>query len=201
MAGAYEVVIAAGVECMSRVPIGASIGSGVGFPFGPGVSERYAHVGGLVSQGIAAEMIADKWGLSREALDELAAKSQERATTATSEGRFEREIVPVAVKDAHGHKTGEILQSRRRHPARDDDRDLGKLATCFQGRRQAHRRQLVADHRRRRRHPRHERGHGPLGSALGHGPAWSSSPSSASIRSPCSPGPSQPRQRCSHAPP
>ena len=111
MAGAYEVVIAAGVECMSRVPIGASIGSGVGFPFGPGVSERYAHVGGLVSQGIAAEMIADKWGLSREALDELAAKSQERATTATSEGRFEREIVPAAVKDAHGHKTGEILQS------------------------------------------------------------------------------------------
>jgi acetyl-CoA acetyltransferase family protein len=111
MAGSYEVAIAAGVESMSRVPIGASIGSGVGFPFGPAVSERYASVGGLVSQGVAAEMVADKWGLSRQALDEYAAGSQQRAATATTEGRFDREIVPVAVKDAHGHKTGEMIRS------------------------------------------------------------------------------------------
>jgi len=111
MAGAYEVAIAAGVESMSRLPIGASIGTGMGFPFGPSVSERYAPVGGLVSQGIAAEMVADKWHLSREALDEFAARSQQRAGAATTSGRFEREIVPIAVKDAHGHKTGEILRT------------------------------------------------------------------------------------------
>ena len=68
MAGAYEVAIAAGVECMTRVPIGASIGSQAGFPFGPGVSARYAASGGLVNQGVAGEMVADKWGLSRSDL-------------------------------------------------------------------------------------------------------------------------------------
>jgi acetyl-CoA acyltransferase len=56
-------------------------------------------------------MVADKWGLSRQALDEYAAGSQQRAATATTEGRFDREIVPVAVKDAHGHKTGEMIRS------------------------------------------------------------------------------------------
>src|SRR5208283_6121938 len=69
MAGAYDVAIAAGVECMSRVPLGASIGSGVGFPFGPSVFARYEPMGGLVNQGISAEMVADKWDLSREDLD------------------------------------------------------------------------------------------------------------------------------------
>jgi len=60
MAGAYDVVIAAGVECMTRVPIGSSIGTDVGFPFGPGVLARYAPGGGLVTQGIAAEVVADR---------------------------------------------------------------------------------------------------------------------------------------------
>jgi acetyl-CoA acyltransferase len=109
MAGAYDVVIAAGVECMTRVPMGSSIGSGVGFPFGPSVFARYEPVGGLVMQGISAEMIADKWDLSREDLDAFAAQSQQRATTATEEARFDREIVPVAVKDAEGQETGEVL--------------------------------------------------------------------------------------------
>ena len=166
MAGAYDVVIAAGVECMTRVPIGASIGSGVGFPFGPAVSARYAPVGGLVSQGIAAEMIADKWELSREELDEFAAQSQQRAATATSEGRFEREIVPVAVKDADG-------QRDRRDPRADEGirpgtttETLGEACKpAFKPGRQAHRRQLVADHRRRLRRPRHERGEGRSSSA------------------------------------
>src|SRR5271154_5524067 len=92
MAGAYDVAIAAGVECMTRVPMGASIGSDVGFPFGPTVFARYEPVGGLVNQGISAEMVADKWALSREELDSFAAGSQRRAATATAEARFEREI-------------------------------------------------------------------------------------------------------------
>ena len=90
--------------------MGASIGSGVGFPFGPAVRERYEAVGGLVPQGISAEMIADQWGLTREDLDAFGARSQQRAVRATEEGRFEREIVPIEVRDADGSATGEIAR-------------------------------------------------------------------------------------------
>ena len=110
MSGAYDVAVAAGVECMTRVPMGASIGSGVGFPFGPRVRERYEGVGGLVPQGISAEMIADRWDLSREDLDAFGARSQQRGLVATEEGRFEREIVPVVVRDAEGRPTSETVE-------------------------------------------------------------------------------------------
>jgi acetyl-CoA acyltransferase len=108
IAGAYDVVIAAGVELMSTTPMGASMTPG-SFPFGPRVMERYAPVGGLVAQGISAELIADKWGLSREDLDAFGARSQQLAAQATSEGRFEREIVPVAgrIKD---RETGNVVE-------------------------------------------------------------------------------------------
>jgi acetyl-CoA acyltransferase len=109
MAGAYDIAIAAGVETMTRVPMGASIGSGVGFPFGPTVRTRYEPVGGLVPQGISAEMIADQWGLSRDELDAFGARSQQFGLRATEEGRFEREIVPVTVRDADGKPTDDIL--------------------------------------------------------------------------------------------
>src|SRR5215469_2392469 len=98
MAGQYDVVIAAGIEVMSLVPMGASVGANVGFPFGPTVGLRYEPVGGLVPQGISAEMIADQYGLSRQELDLFSAGSQRKAATATAEGRFEREIVPVTLK-------------------------------------------------------------------------------------------------------
>jgi acetyl-CoA acyltransferase len=111
IAGAADVVVAAGVEVMSQVPMGASIGDGrFGFPFGPRVNQRYADVGGLVSQGISAELIADKWGLSREDLDTFAAESQRRAAQATAEGRFDNEI--VAVRSLHRDKeTGAVTES------------------------------------------------------------------------------------------
>ena len=96
MAGAYDIVVAAGVEAMTRVPMGSAMADGkYGFPFGPRVSARYANVGGLVPQGISAELIAEKWGLSRDELDAFALASYERAGRATAEGRFEREIVPL----------------------------------------------------------------------------------------------------------
>jgi acetyl-CoA acyltransferase len=98
IAGAYDVVIAAGVECMTRVPMGASVSNGPGFPFGPRMMERYQPVGGLVPQGISAEMIAEKWALSREDLDRYSLESHRRAARATAEGRFDREIVPVTVE-------------------------------------------------------------------------------------------------------
>ena len=94
MAGAYDVVVASGVEVMSRVAMGSSIGKDAGWPFGPRVTARYEPVGGLVNQGIGAEMIADQWGISREELDEFSAESHRRAARATAEGRFDREIVP-----------------------------------------------------------------------------------------------------------
>ena len=108
MAGAYDVVVAGGVESMSRVPIGASLQVG-GMPFGPAVFERYAAAGGLVPQGMAAELIADRWGLTREELDAYSARSQQRAAAARAAGHFDGEIVPVAVRDDNGHDTGRVL--------------------------------------------------------------------------------------------
>jgi acetyl-CoA acyltransferase len=108
IAGAHDIVVASGVEVMSQVPMGASVGDGrFGFPFGPRVGARYADVGGLVPQGISAELIADKWGLSREDLDAFGAESQARAARARDEGRFDREIIPVT--GIHRDKeTGEV---------------------------------------------------------------------------------------------
>ncbi|MFO7293590.1 MAG: thiolase family protein [Actinomycetes bacterium] len=100
IAGAYDVVIAAGVESMTRVPMGITSQQGPGKPFGPKMLERYSQ--GLVPQGISAEMIAEKWGLSREALDELSLESHRRAARATDEGRFESQIVPVEVQTEDG---------------------------------------------------------------------------------------------------
>src|SRR5438270_2598744 len=96
IAGAHDIVIAAGVEVMSLVAMGASMmAPNTGQPFGPKVMERYSGVGGLVPQGISAEMIADKWGLSREDLDAYGARSQRLAEQATKEGRFQNEIIPI----------------------------------------------------------------------------------------------------------
>jgi acetyl-CoA acyltransferase len=110
MAGAYDVAVAAGVEVMSLVPMGASIGQGFGAPFGPLVGERYAEDGGLVSQGISAEMIADQWNLSRLDLDTYSAQSQQRAAAATAEGRFDNEIIPVAERRLD-RETGNIIET------------------------------------------------------------------------------------------
>ena len=101
IAGAYDAVVACGVEAMTRVPMGSSIAEGKhGYPFGPRVQQRYAPDGGLVNQGISAELIADKWGISREDMDRFGVRSQTLAARATAEGRFDREIVPTT--DAEG---------------------------------------------------------------------------------------------------
>ncbi|MHB1710429.1 MAG: thiolase family protein [Acidimicrobiales bacterium] len=109
MAGAYDVVIAAGVEVMTRTPMGASIVRDLGFPFGPRVMQRFAERGGLVGQGESAELICEKWDISREDLDRFSVRSHQNAARATSEDRFEREIVPVAVKDDSGVDTDELV--------------------------------------------------------------------------------------------
>jgi acetyl-CoA acyltransferase len=102
IAGAYDVVIAAGVESMTRVPMGSSVAEGkYGFPFGPMMSARYPN---LVPQGISAELIAEKWGLSREQNDAFSAQSHQRAARAREEGRFDREILPIAVTGEDGEE-------------------------------------------------------------------------------------------------
>ncbi len=131
MSGAYDIVVAAGVEVMSRVPMGSSIGKDVGFPFGPRVSERYEPVGGLKNQGIGAEMIADQWGITREDLDAFSAESHQRAARATAEGRFEREIVPVFVRDENGKPTDELMSVDEGIRADSSVETLSKLKPAF----------------------------------------------------------------------
>lgn len=103
MAGAYDVVVAAGVESMTRIPLGITAQQGPGKPFGPRMLERYSQ--GLVPQGISAELIAEKWSLSREELDQLSLQSHQRAARATDEGRFESQIIPVRVDTDEGPET------------------------------------------------------------------------------------------------
>ena len=91
IAGQYDVVVAGGVESMSRVPMGASI-QGAN-PFGPEFMERYEGV--LPNQGAGAEMVAERWGLSRTQVDEFSAGSHEKAAAAQDAGRFEGQIAPV----------------------------------------------------------------------------------------------------------
>jgi acetyl-CoA acyltransferase len=94
MSGAYEVVIACGIESMSRVPMGSNVLPGSD-PFGLLVAARYPE--GLVPQGVSAELIAQRWSLSREDLDEFATLSHRKAAAAQSKGLFDAEIVPVEV--------------------------------------------------------------------------------------------------------
>ena len=91
IAGQYDVVVAGGVESMSRVPMGASI-QGAN-PFGPEFFERYEGV--IPNQGVGAEMVAERWGLSRTQVDEYSVASHEKAAAAQDAGRFEGQIVPV----------------------------------------------------------------------------------------------------------
>ncbi len=112
IAGAYDVVVAAGVESMTHTPMGSSVVRDYGFPFGPRMMARYTDDEGhsrLKGQGIGAEMIADQWGISREELDAFSVRSHQRAARATTEGRFEREIVPVPVHDDEGNDTDEMF--------------------------------------------------------------------------------------------
>lgn len=122
MSGAQDIVVAAGVENMTRVPMGITAQNGPGLPFGARMLERYAN--GLVPQGISAEMIAEKWAISRQELDELSLESHRRAARATEEGRFEGQIVPVEVTGDDG-STETVSRDEGIRP----DTSLEKLAS------------------------------------------------------------------------
>jgi len=96
VSGQADVVVAGGVESMSRVPMGSTRGEGAGKPLGPRFLERY---GVSPNQGIGAEMIAERWGFSRTQLDEFSLGSHEKAAKAQADGAFEEQIVPVTTPE------------------------------------------------------------------------------------------------------
>ena len=117
-AGHLDVVVASGVESMSRIPMGSNLTANGFEGFSPKLYEHWE----VVPQGISAEVIADEWDLSREALDEYSYESHRRAIAAIDEGRFEREIVPVEV----GAGGAAVLVATDENPRRDTS--LEKLA-------------------------------------------------------------------------
>lgn len=139
MAGAYDIVVAAGVEVMSTTPMGASVTPG-SFPIGPTAMARYAeeeHYGskGMQGQGVGAEIIADRWGLTREDLDRFSLRSQENAARARDEGRFDNEILPIAARP-RDKETGALIETDEIVRADEGIRDstmesLGKLKPAF----------------------------------------------------------------------
>ncbi|MEV2221571.1 thiolase family protein [Nocardia vinacea] len=117
IAGAYDIVVAAGVESMGRVPMGASMIGSDDFS-GVGFAERYPE--GLVSQGISAELIAARWGLTRNQLDEFALGSHEKAALATKNGSFAGQLAPIAgLETDEGIRVGSTLET------------LGKLRPAY----------------------------------------------------------------------
>lgn len=118
-AGHLDLVVAAGVESMSRVPMGSNLGS-EGFQ---GLSSKLLERWEIVPQGISAEVIAEEWGLSREELDAYSYESHRRAIRAIDEGRFRNEIVPIEVANPHLGTVVEVDETPRR------DTSLERMAT------------------------------------------------------------------------
>ncbi|MEU1547554.1 acetyl-CoA C-acyltransferase [Nocardia sp. NPDC005745] len=109
IAGAYDIVVAAGVESMGRIPMGANL-VGSDDISGAGFAQRYPD--GLVSQGISAELIAAKWGLTRTQLDEFALASHDKAALATKNGLFARELAPInGLTTDEGIRVGSTLET------------------------------------------------------------------------------------------
>jgi len=121
LAGSYDIVIACGVESMTRVPMGASAKNGPGKPFGPAVMKRYNDA--QFNQGLSAEMLAARWKLERRQLDEFSLESHRRAARATEQGWFCREILPTTAETAQG-----TIQASRDEGIRPET-TLEKMAT------------------------------------------------------------------------
>jgi acetyl-CoA acetyltransferase family protein len=123
-AGHLDLVVAAGVEHMTRVPMGSNLGEAGWGAINPRIGERWP----IVPQGISAEIIAEDWGLTREELDAYSLESHRRAVAAIDEGRFEREIVPVEV----GAAGAAVLFAVDEAPRRDTSLEkLAALAPAF----------------------------------------------------------------------
>ena len=138
VAGHYDVVVAGGVESMSRTPMGASLANG-GHPYPEAFRDRYSQT---PNQGIGAEMIAEQWGFDRTALDEFSLGSHEKAAAAQDSGAFDDQI--VAIKDQDGNPVLKDEGIRRGTTIEK----MGTAQAGVQGGRRDPRRQLLADLRR-----------------------------------------------------
>ncbi len=125
ISGQADVVVAGGVESMSRVAMGSTYDAaiGAGAPLGPRFLERYDGV--FPNQGVGAEMIAERWGFSRTQLDEYSLASHEKAAKAQADGAFEGEIVPVTTPD------GTVVSADEGIRAGGTLEKLGSLKTPF----------------------------------------------------------------------
>ena len=119
MTGMQDLVAVLGVESMNRVAMGSDVG-----PFNPRINDRFA----VVPQGTSAEFIAEKWEISRQAVDELALESQQRAGQAVDDGSFDGEIVPVKTRDVDGN---EVVLKRDETPRKTELEKLAKLSPSF----------------------------------------------------------------------
>ena len=154
LAGQADIVIACGVESMSRVPLGSSAAGAD--PYGSRIRARYPD--GLVNQGVSAELIAEKWGFTRDELDEFAARSHRLAAAAGESGAFATELVPVAGVDSLTDETvrpatsvDSLAGPEARVPHRRARRAIPRARLA------RHAGQFVAAHRRGIRRPDHER--------------------------------------------
>jgi acetyl-CoA acyltransferase len=127
IAGQYDVAVAGGVESMSRVPMLITVTNGPGVPYSPRLNERYHN--GLVPQGISSEIIAKRWGITRERVDRLALASHERAAAAIDGGLFKSQIAPVDVPTEDGSRVIDTDEGVRRGGTMET---LGALAPAFQ---------------------------------------------------------------------
>ncbi len=128
MSGVHDIVVAGGTESMSRVPMFSNVLSGPGLPYGQLFRDRYGLTEDFIHQGNSAEMVAQKWGLSREQLDAFSLESHRRALRAQGEGRFDREIVPVTVT-ADGEQ---VVVAKDEGPRADSSLEsLARLKTVF----------------------------------------------------------------------
>ena len=108
MAGAYDLAIACGVESMTRAPMSTNARGGVG-PFSPAFMEHTDHTLGI--QFWVAQVLADRFGVTRDEMDAFALESHRRAAANVDSGFFDQEVVPVPLKDEHGEPTGDVLRS------------------------------------------------------------------------------------------
>jgi len=132
IAGAYDVVVAAGVENMSMVPMGsASAAKEFGPAGGPRYRNRYRDENGkqrLVPQGISAELIAEQWGITREEADAFSAESHARAARAVDEGRLDSQVIPITATTDDGEVVFAVDEGIRRGSTVES---LGKLKPSF----------------------------------------------------------------------
>lgn len=131
MAGAYDIVIAGGVESMTRVPLFSTLTGNTGTPLTENIQRRYGLRDGWFNQAVGAEMVANHWGLTRADLDAFSLQSHHRAHKAMAEGRFHDEIIPVDVR----HSDGNTVQFAADEGVRPDTtlEKIAALPSAFAG--------------------------------------------------------------------